>query len=349
MKRRILFLIAWLSGVGVACSAVPGVVEWSDGRKQEGALSLTPGKDIRLFEVKTQASIRLEDVSEIVMTPEKEEMREGFTFAEPGQAKQEKNGEIYPVRYLKAKVTLRDGKVLEGHLYTTVLYIENAEKNEKVVLLAKLTGKVGQKIEDVAYPSRIQLHPSTTAATSSCRIDLGLPALQGIESIVVFSIPDLTLLDAASVNGQVWTIPFGDPSRILYAIQIGSTVRVAWPENRHAESEIAVKASLASKEMEDFYDARELLACFYEPDEGNVYSLVLMRRTIQTHSFSKDKQPWTLAVLRWKYDTEEKKTTLLNRVQLVTGRKDATQAVPTIIPDAALLARVKATAKGGTP
>lgn len=335
-------------------SAIPGVVEWSDGRKVEGAISLTPGKDIRLFEVKTQASIRLEDVSEIAMAPEKEEMREGFTFAEPGQAKQEKNGEIYPVRYLKATVTLRDGKILAGHLYTTVFYIESEEKTEKLVLLAKQTGKVGQKVEDVVYPKRIRLQGSTRATASSCRIDLGLPTMQGIKSIVVFSKPDLTLLDATREgSSQVWSIPLGDPMRILFAAEMPNGLCVAWPANNHAEAAAAVEASLASKEMKDFYDKRTLLGCFAEGEEGDVYSLVLMVRTEQTHSFKSDQKPWSICVLRWKYDAGEKKTTLLNRVNLFSGRAEGDVPLPHATLDAKLLERISAApmqnGKGATP
>jgi hypothetical protein len=338
------FLFAFCAGLIACAAAVPGSVEWSDGRKVDGDLSLTPGKDIRLFEVKTQASIRLEDVKEIAMTPEKEEMREGYYFTEAGQAAQTKTGEIYPVRYFKAKITLKDGKVLEGHLYTTVLYLEGAEKTEKVVLLAKQTGQLNQKIESIVYPKSIRLNVSGTT-TATCRIDLTTDKLTGIRSITVISLPDLALLDAApeAKDKPAWSIPFGDPKRVIFAVEAADGIHVAWPAANDPEAARAVEASLASSDMRDFYDKRTLLGCAGDSESGDVFSLVLMERDTNTHSFAKDKIPWTIAVLRWKYIPEEKKTTLLNRVMIATGRNEGSSKPPVVFKSADLLSRIALT------
>ncbi|MDD5262816.1 MAG: hypothetical protein PHD76_13300 [Methylacidiphilales bacterium] len=332
-----LCALPWMAAP-VHADGIPGKVEWSDGRKITGPISLTPGKDIRLFEGTAQVSLRLADIRLIEMIPEKEEMREGFAFIEPGQARTEKTGEVYPVRYLHAKIALRDGKVLEGHLYTTVLYVETGDTAEKVVLLAKQTGKEGQKIEDVPYPASIRFDSASSAASS--QMDLAQAGLAGVSRIVVVSKPDLTLLDAVASGGGAmsWTIPFGEPSRILFAVESPDGIHVAWPvslEAASAEASRAVEASLVA--MRDFYDVKKLIGCFYEADKEDVYALVMLSRAAQTHSFEKGKEPWTLAVLRWKYDADEKKTTLLNRMAISTGRSAGDVKPPVVFKDEKLL------------
>ena len=131
MKRSRQLLLGAALGAGLAVLGIgvvradgrPGWVEWSDGRKIEGAISLTPGKDLRLFSGGSQVSLQLDEVKEMRFKPEKEEMQEGFYFPNAGQATQAKTGEVYPVRLLQTKITLSDGKVLEGHLFTTTLYV----------------------------------------------------------------------------------------------------------------------------------------------------------------------------------------------------------------------------------
>jgi len=143
-ERRQLFLNATiLAGFLVfapgsaQADARHGSVEWSDGHKLAGAISLTPGKDLRLFTTTGQVSVQLSEVKELRFKPEKEEMREGFYFPNAGQATQAKTGEIYPTRSLQTEIVLADGKVLTGHLFTTTLYVETDTNTEKVVLIAQ--------------------------------------------------------------------------------------------------------------------------------------------------------------------------------------------------------------------
>ncbi len=336
----LLAAMLWMAAP-LHADGIPGKIEWSDGRKITGPISLTPGKDIRLFEATGQISLRLADIHLIEMIPEKEEVREGFAFIEPGQARTEKTGEVYPVRYLRAKIALRDGKVLEGHLYTTVLYVETGDTAEKVVLLAKQTGKEGQKIEDVPYPTSIRFDGASSSASS--QIDLTRAGLAGVSRIVVISKPDLTLLDAPASGGGTmsWTVPFGETERILFAVESPDGIHVAWPVSLEAastEASRAVEASLVA--MRDFYDVKKLMGCFYEADKEDVYALVMLSRSAQTHSFEKGKEPWTLAVLRWKYDADEKKTTLLNRAAISTGRSAGDVKPPAVFKDEKLLSMI---------
>ena len=96
----ILALMATAGGVARADGRT-GAVTWSDGHRESGQISLTPGKDLRMFTGAGQVSLKLDEVKEIHFKPEKEEMWEGFYFPNAGQATQVKTGEVYPIRYLK--------------------------------------------------------------------------------------------------------------------------------------------------------------------------------------------------------------------------------------------------------
>ena len=340
--RQLSLQVALIAGLfslsqGVArAEGRPGSVEWSDGRKLGGAISLTPGKDLRLFTSTAQVSLELDEVKEIRFKPEKEEMREGFYFPNAGQATQAKTGEVYPVRYLQTEITLGDGKVLEGQLFTTTFYVETDDATEKVVLMAKQTGADGQKLADLPYTTLIRFDDGSPSAGSS-QIDLTNAGLSGIQPPVVVAKPDLGVLPLQQIAGkQIWTVPLGDPGKLLFAVEAGDGIYVAWPE-AEADPSIQQAVNDSLKEMQDFYDTRTLLGCFADADAGDVYSLVMLKRMGTTYSFSADKKPWSLVILRWKYDADVKKTTLLNRVPLATGRAEGNSQPPAVFKKAALL------------
>jgi len=360
-----LLLIAGLLAISqhtVRADGRPGSVEWSNGRKLAGAISLTPGKDLRLFTPTGQVSIQLADVKELKFTPEKEETREGFYFPNAGQATQAKTGDIYPTRSIQTEIVLADGKMLDGHLFTTTLYIEPQDgQNEKVVLMAKQTGTNGQKLADLIYPTLIHFDSPATSAGFS-QINLSQTKLSDMHPPVVVSKPDLTLLPLQPGNGKsIWTVPRGDSSRLLFSVETGDGIHVAWPMhplagnfNFPASEDASVlennalvgvgdlykaKALETSlKEMQDFYDTRTALDCFAEGDD--IYSLVMMKRIGVTHSFNEGKIPWSLVILHWKYDSEAKKATLLNRTSLAMGRAEGNSPLPKVFMDMELLSKI---------
>jgi hypothetical protein len=315
----------------------PGSVEWSDGRKLAGAISLTPGKDLRLFTSTAQVSLQLAEVKEIRFKPEKEEMWEGFYFPNAGQATQVKTGEVYPIRYLQTQITLADGQAVEGHLFTTTLYVETDDATEKVVLMAKQTGANGQKLADLVYPTAIRFDAGGASA-GSARIDLTQAGLKDIQPPLIFARPDLSMPPAQQTDGKsVWTVPSADPKKLLFAVEAGDGVHVAWPEAKiDPAMQQAVETGL--KVMRDFYDTRTLLGCFADADAGDVYSLVMMKRvgkTVNGDGTPGDPNiiPWSLVILRWKYDPEQKKATLLNRVLLKIGRTEGNSPPPAVFKE----------------
>jgi hypothetical protein len=319
-----------------------GSVEWSDGHKLAGAISLTPGKSLCLFTGAGQASLSLDEVKEIRFKPEKEEMWEGFYFPDAGRTTQVKTGEVYPIRYLQTQITLANGQIVEGHLFTTTLYVEtDDDATEKVVLMAKQTGANGQKLADLIYPTAIRFDTGAASAGSS-QIDLTQAGFVLPHPPVILAQPDLAQPPMEQTPGKpIWTVPVADPDRIIFAVEAGDGIHVAWPDT---EADPAVRQTMEGglKMMQDFYDTRTLLGCFAEGDGSDIYSLVMMKRAGTTYSFSADKIPWSLAILRWKYDPEQKKVMLLNRVLLATGRAESNSPLPKVFKQPELLKDISA-------
>jgi hypothetical protein len=345
----------------------PGSVEWSDGHKLVGAISLTPGKDLRLFTTTGQVSIQLAEVKELKFTPEKEETREGFYFPNAGQATQAKTGELYPTRSIQTEITLADGKVLDGHLFTTALYVETDANTEKVVLVAKQTGADGQKLADLIYPTMVSFDDAAKTV-GSIQIDLSQAGYPAMHSPVVVSKPDLTLLPTQQVDGKsAWTVP--TDKGVLFSVEASDGIHVLWPMDSSmkqnglhaglptplyppAEDDPVIHQAVETslKELQDFYDTRALLGCFAEEDD--VYSLVMMKRLGPTDSFKSDKIPWSLVILHWKYDPDAKKTTLLNRVSLAMGRAEGSNSpLPAVLKEPELARDITAlpAAEGNHP
>jgi uncharacterized protein YndB with AHSA1/START domain len=337
---------AWAVAGLARADGRPGTVEWSDGRKETGAISLTPGKDLRLFTDTRQVSLKLEQVKEISFKTEKEEMWEGFYFPNAGQATQVKTGEVYPIRYLKTQITLNDGKVVEGHLYTTTVYIETDDATEKAVLMAKQTGQNGQKLTDLVYPTDIRFDAGG-AVTGSAQIDLSQAGFVGTKPPVIMALPDLTFLMNEQTPGKpVWTVESADPAQLLFVIEAADGIHAAWPATpADPERQQAVDAAL--KVMRDFYDTRTAVGSFANGDAGDIYSLVMMKRlgpSVDPNGDAVSRQivPWSLVLLRWKYDPDEKKATLLNRVLLVQGRAQGNSPLPTVFKQPELLQDISA-------
>ena len=337
---------AWC-GMANADEARAGAVEWSDGHKVAGAISLTPGKDLRVFTADSQVALSLDEVKEIRFTPEKEEMWEGFYFPNAGQATQVKTGEVYPIRYLQTHITLGNGQVVEGHLFTTVFYVEPDEgPNEKVVVMAKQTGANGQKLVDLVYPTVIRFDAGGASA-GSARIDLTQSDLKGIQTPLIFTWPDLSSPPVQQVAGKpIWTVPTDDPAKLLFSVEAADGIHVAWPDAEpDPDTKQAVDTGL--KVMRDFYDSRTQLGCFADASTDDIYSLVMMKRLGKKVDgngtiIGPDITPWSLVILRWKYDADQKKATLLNRVLLKIGRIDATHPEPKIFREPGLLRDISA-------
>jgi hypothetical protein len=333
MMRRFLFP-ALLAALVVAppAWARPGTVTFSDGKKMTGDLTLTPGKQLKLFTSGLPIEFPLSEVKEMKILPEKEEMAEGFYFPTAGQATKAKTGDVYPVRYLHAQVTMPDGRVLEGHLFTSVLYVQNDDGAQKVVLEAKQTGTDGQKLADLPYPAHIQF---TDTAAGLCQLDLSKVNFPGEKDPVVVARPDLPPVALeAGPTPKVWTLPTPDPQKLIFSVEATDGIHVAWPAQ---EADPAVIASVQKglKTLQDYYDTRTLLGTF--ADGEDVFSLVMMSRKASSVGMDASTAPWSLVILHWNIDADTQKATLLNRAPFTIGRADNNAALPTVLKDPTLL------------
>ncbi len=288
----------------------------------------------------------LDQVKEIRFLVEKEQMWEGFYFPNAGQATQVKTGDVYPIRYLKAELTLGNGQVVAGHLETTVFYVEDDNGDaQKVVVLAKQSGTDGEKMADLLYPTVIRFDAGA-ASTASAVIHLTPASLPDAKPPVFLTQPDLTLLAAQQTDGKpVWTVPLDDPAKLIFSIEASDGIHVAWPATDvDALTQAAVEKGL--HDMRDFYDTRTSLGSFPGQDATDIYSLVMMKRVgkiLDGGGNAFTQTPWSLVVLRWKYDPDTMKVLLLNRAMLAIGRIDAKTPAPKILREPGLLNDVSPT------
>jgi hypothetical protein len=341
--KRLVFLcvcMALASCASLRADGRPGTVTFSDGHTVTGGLFLTPGKSLRIYTSDTTAvSLSLAEVKEMRIKVEKEEMRKGFYFPNPGQAAQAETGDVYPVRYLSAEIALADGKTVTGHLLTTMLYVENDDGTQKIPLMAKMTGDDGQKIDDLVYPADIRFDASA-APPGVAQIDLSQAGFTPKNPPVVFGKPDMTLLPSSQVDGkQVWTVPTDHPDRIVFAVEAADGIHVAWP-NVEAGPDVEKAVNVGLTNMHDFYDSRTLLGCVAEDDD--IYSVVMLKRVgpmvgEDGIAVTNGMIPWTLTVMHWNYDADAKKATLLDRATLVVGRANNNSPVPAVLKQPELL------------
>ena len=341
----------WLISIG-ACAAFafcapvradgrPGTIAFSDGHTLTGGLLLTPGKNLRLYTNDTTAvSLSLDEVKEMRFKVEKEEMRKGFYFPNPGQATQAETGDVYPVRYLAVEIELEDGKTVAGHLLTTMLYVENEDgQAQKVPLMAKLTGEDGQKIDDLVYPTDIRFD-ADAPVPSAALVDLTQAGFTPKNPPSFFTKPDMTPLSSTQVEGkQAWNVSTDHPDKIVFAVEAADGVHVAWPSgDAGPDVEKAVKEGLAN--MHDFYDSRTLLGSVSEDDD--IYSIVMLKRVGAMvdgggQPVTNGMVPFAVVIMHFDYDAVAKKVTLLNRATLIVDRAQNNSPVPPVLKQPELL------------
>jgi hypothetical protein len=348
MKRVFFFCVLLACAAPLRADGRPGTITYSDGHTLTGGLLLSPGKELRIYTSDTVAvTLSLDQVKEMRIKVEKEEMRKGFYFPNPGQATQAETGDVYPVRYLSAEIVLEDGKALAGHLLTTMLYCENDDGTQKVPLMAKITGEDKQKIDDLVYAQDIRFD-SSVEATGGTEIDLTQAGISPKSKPVILAKPTLVALPATQIEGkQAWTVASDHPENVLFAVEAADGIHVAWPSAEAApEVRKAVQAALAN--MHDFYDSRTLLASTVE--ESDVYSLAMLKRVGSMVNgdgtpVTNGMIPWDVVVLHFDYDAEAGKVTLLNRTTLAVGRAYNNSPLPAVLKQPELLRDISARTK----
>jgi len=316
----------------------PGKIQFSNGEVTEGNISLTAGAELEIHLGGTQIrTLALDKVREIRLAPEKEEMVQKWRFPDAGQNRKEKWGQPYPTRDLKAAITLASNEKITGHLYTTVLYVEGAEKTQKVILYAKQSGEPGQTLASLIYPTLIQFADAAAEARDTIR--LRLPALGLAGKLELAALNHNALLtytgsNTAQPNEFRLTSPLGQ--QLFLAAKAGDKIVAGWPKPREERGQPAPVAKLFSLVQtnlaiaEDFFDDRNLLGVWLDQANSDLYSLVMLARQGKTTLDAAKSQPWRLVILRWKYDDETQRVMLAGRGYFFRGILEKGQAPPKV-------------------
>ncbi len=324
-------------GLLVASSALarPGVIEFSDGQRVEGNVTLTPGKQIQLLSGGQQRAFGLERVREIRFRPEEELMERNWRFREAGKAEKEFWGDPYPVRHVKASVVFADSTTADGHLFTTVLYVEAKEGTRKVIVYAKQRGEQKQTLAQLVYPTRIRFTDDAADSAARLKLTLKIPGVGSDMEVTGVAIGSLVGLYAHATGkpGEYdMTAPLGEQVAIGY--RNGNEIVMGWPAG--AAEKITARVREGVQDAQDFFDGKELLGVWHDEVTGNVYSLMLLHRRGHTTMGGGKTQPWRVSIWRWKYDAESNQLMLAGRCDLfreITGRG---AALPRVRPSAKL-------------
>jgi len=306
-----------------------GRIEFSDGHRVEGKISLTPGGVLKIQSGPQIRVLDLERVREMRLAPEKEEMDRNWRFKEAGQTAKEFFGEPYPVRYLQTTVLLAGGESLTGHLYTTVLYVEGGETAQKVLLPAKQRGEEGQSLKSLVYPTRVSFAGAAVADTTTATLRLKWPGLGPRSEIAALTRGDLVRLAAAPAGAAgEFRMPSPSGKEFFLAIRTGGRIAVGWPGEKDEKTLAQVQKALANSE--DFFDERRLLGVVRDKAAEEIYSLLLAVRKGQTTLEEKRSQPWRLEIYRWKTEEGSDRLMLAGQGYLFRGINAKDEAVPAV-------------------
>ncbi len=142
----------------VPTEARPGVVRLSDGNALYGQLYLTPGKRWRFYDEKLKRYIELplRVIERVEVTVAREWLEKEWRFREAASNEKVYTGRKYPARVLHYKITLINGRQLEGR-GSTVLYakVPGARRARKLILRERQKGKPGQTLKQLVYVREI--------------------------------------------------------------------------------------------------------------------------------------------------------------------------------------------------
>jgi len=347
----------------------PAAVYLSNGEVFTGDVSLTPGRSFKLNipkagELKTSDMITGEDVQygkvrtftfqpvrEIEFYAEREEMTRDWRFIETTKydektgeadyspAKKEYSGQPHPVRYLAANVTFASGESLQGHLYTTTIYLKTKDKTLRWVLRSKEQGKEGQSLEDLVYVERIRMLDQQKDVAAQVKVKFAGVKLGPKDAVQALTRESLTPVPTrvTGVDTCVVTSTLGE--NFYLAVRQDGKYVVGWPAQKDAELFALAQDHLSR--TRDFYNERQLLGAVLGKDGQEVLTLLNLRRRVAPTNFGEiggewDKErkalvePWRLSIWRWKYDRQNRELALTERgtfFRLIFLPKDPTPQV----------------------
>ena len=328
--------------VPARAAAREAAVYFSDGKILTGKIALTSGRQFKLNipeggTLKTTDMVTgepvpygkvrqftFDPVSEIRFYPEREEMRQDWKFVEKTKydektgvadytpAKKEFWGEFYPLRYLFCEAVFSSGETLEGHLYSVPVYLETKEKTHRILLLSKLRGEKGTKLDDLVYVTRIKMLDEGRDVAADVTVTftgMTFGPNDTAQAVTRDSLTPVPTERGETPGTFVVKSAFGEDFYI--AVKKQGQYIVGWPSNQ--DKKLLALADGHLQRQRDFYNDKKLLGVTMSQDGKEVLTLVNLRRRFAPTNFGEiggewDKElgrivePWRLSIWRWKYD-----------------------------------------------
>ncbi len=332
LALALFLLLASLSG---AVRARDGTITLSDGERVSGSISLSGGRTLRVQSGDKLWSLGLAQVKAVRMKPTKEVMATKWFFPEAGKTEKELVGVPYPIRHLEASVALSDGQVITGHVYTTTVFVSDADSTRRFVLSLRQHGKEGESLESLVYISELLLNDDVPAvadqpgpiapdASGIAEVSTG-PAPGGVAvdaDLIVMALPGLFCLPGElKASGDSFSFITLPGNKHVFALRSGDTIRVGWPVGKDDATWASVSAHLG--DVKDFFDSRELFGAFRDESDGSIYALILLSRAGKTTQIAGAGRPWRLEVWRWLGREGDERTMLAGRGVFFRGLSEA--------------------------
>jgi hypothetical protein len=282
-------------------AARPGRVEFSDGRVLEGRISVTPGRQLKVYTSKTASrSFPLGSLQEMRFVPLSTKVESAWRFSAMGSDEKEHAGAPIPHRELLTTATLANGETLVGQLDMAVLYVETADGAEKLILSHTQNGSAGQALDDLVYPTRVVFTDRAAIAQESSLFDLtalGAKSAATLSAVHRESLKPLEVHPGARPGAFRVASPLGEG--LFLALREGNRVLVGWPHGDPGSAELREQAWKAMAEAQNFFTVRHLLGAWADESGTHLCALVTLGR-------EKPEKwagfPWCLSVWRWDYD-----------------------------------------------
>jgi hypothetical protein len=314
MKLLFTTVISMLTGLSVTAGRwETAKVEFSDGRKCEGKLSVMGSRPLTITPTgaKYQQKILLRDIISLRQVVREQSMNRPWIYKEAGKVEKMYLEGKYPFINFTTEILLTNGKIIRGDI-VSVAFKFKGNGPRKIFMTRQLKGKVGEKMEAMVYPARISFNNRrTTVKPIIIKLQNGgkiqhAAALDNEREVVRFG----------KINGS--EIVFGDLFPATYDIYIltDNKVLAGLSNTVPAKAQGAPLPANALAELrkvfplaDDFFKERRLLAI-----SGNIKfckSLVYKRREKYYHSHKHtpggwmwhlDIWSWHLAGKEWKID-----------------------------------------------
>lgn len=140
-----------------ANAELPALISFSDGTLLAGKLRIIGSRP--LIVTPTGGSQRRFDAGDILsieQVVEKAIIERPWTFKEAGKPEKIYFEGHYPLLNFLTRVTLTNGKVVEGHAISAVYALSGEAGKQKVFLKRQIKGRLGQTVDDVVYVTNIR-------------------------------------------------------------------------------------------------------------------------------------------------------------------------------------------------